>query len=439
MTINNSDFTNVGAGDGSDGELIFTTGTKSYGNLVETDDYTVDGETLNLMLHRVYQFTNMEIGPDTFVTTENTTGSTLYILVQGTANISGIINLSDKVITGDNTWTFSGDGNDIDSPGVEAGGAGGNDVGTTGGAQGSGFGGGGAGGVGDSGYPPYGGTGGTGGTPIGSGGASIDTFIIVEPPFFANGNAGGTSAGGSGSNYFVDSGAGDSGAGGDGSYGTAGSAGVCGASKCASGGGGGSGGEAGKAGIHFYLKSYRILFSGSIDTSGTDGTNGGTGGSADLYRDLFSSPKSSNGGTGGGGGGGGNAGDIAFYYGSLTDSGDKFMDKGSGGTGGTGGTDYGGGGSGSGPKYSTPGGTATAGSVGTIGTDGTYIPDTTTFATEQIIKCGESLPTTTILALTNKSVWNGSLGVDECKYFNCWADYGPNPTGGYFGIDAYVN
>jgi len=58
---------------------------------------------------------------------------------------------------------------------------------------------------------------------------------------------------------------------------------------------------------------------------------------------------------------------------------------------------------------------------------------------KQIIKCGQTLATSTPLALTEKRVWNGSLAIDGCEYFNCWADYGPNPTGGYFGIDAYVN
>src|SRR3990172_5278336 len=164
---------------GADGDLVFTSGTKSYGNLVVNVDYTVSGNTLYLMLNRAYNFTNFELGSGMTLSTQNTTGAVLCIKANRT-QIAGAVRLNN--IMGTTASSFTCYGVAFSNPGIGGGGDGGNAnaPSTVNGGSGSalGFGGGGAGGSANIynatlSYVGYGGTGGAGGTPGGTGGASV--------------------------------------------------------------------------------------------------------------------------------------------------------------------------------------------------------------------------------------------------------------------------
>ena len=340
-------------GNGEDGELIFTTTTKSYGNLNTPVDYNVSGETLYLNLNQVYQFTDVIIGIGTTLSSVSSEGAVLYILANNSVNLSGSVILNDVVDEGNRSDKFTGDGQNINAPGVSG--------------INNGFGDAGEGGRTIALYSPdcYGGSGGSGGTPGGSGGASVSRD--GSAPYCLNGNSGGTSSGGSGSanrgNNVACSGTATSGKGGD-AYGNNGNAGSTSGACSSAGGGGGAGGNAGKSGIHFYVKSENIISTGSINTVGINGGNGGAGGNGACSGGIHAF---ANGGDGGSGGGGGNGGDIKFYYNKLTDSGSETLSSGTGGTGGTGGIK-----ANCATGEGSDGDSGSAGSSGSVGTFSTF-------------------------------------------------------------------
>ena len=345
-------------GDGSDGSLYFTTGTKSYGSLTENVDYTVSGNTLYLNLNQIYQFTNFTLGVGTTLSTLNTTGTMFLILVQNTSDISGIVN-SQFSAAGGVTNTFNYSGTTYTSPSVGAAGSGGigrdfigNSFGGGGGSNG--FGGGGNGGgvtvsttyynsanplIGASGSSSIGGS--VSGTNVATAGGEPGVVRSSQ------GSAGNSGSGGSTGASVVRGCDGSAtsatgGSGGGGSYGAAGGAGSASDGDgvgcyASAGGGGGSGGNSGKPGIHFYLSSNNINFTGVINTNGTSGTNGGAGNNGAV--DAYASQGFASGGGGGGGGAGGNGGNIYFNYSTIIqDSGTKNMNGGTGGTGGAAGS-----------------------------------------------------------------------------------------------------
>jgi hypothetical protein len=321
-------------GNGSDGMLYFTTGTKSYGNLVLGTDYTVSGDTLYLKLNRIYQFTDVTIGAGTLVSTFNKTGSILYILSNSTINITGNINISNVLNNGSTSNSFNDGVTTYYSPSIQSGGNGGKangnagsgSAGGNGGVSYNGYGGGGGGGGCDI-NNAYGGAGGNGIYPYGTGGSAI----VGAGGIGKGGNNGGNSSGGSGGTlYDIDL----SGAGGN-AYsnngGNSGSGGTDG--NRAGGGGGGGGGIAGISGVHLLLNSPRLYLSGIINLSGTNGGNGGNGGN-----EYHAGTPRCGGGAGGGGGGGGNSGTLYLTYSILLDSSTKSLNGGLGGNAGTMGT-----------------------------------------------------------------------------------------------------
>ena len=359
--------------DDSDGALIFTTDSKSYGNLSEGVDYEVLDDWLYLKVDREFNFSSINIGEGTTLAPffPDDEGAALFIKCTGSATIAGEvyndfrngINSTGSGVRGNSvvtTW------NGITTPGVANGGSGGRGDDSygaqgSGGFQGNGYGGaGGGGGAYDasSGLKGYGGAGGNGGSSPGGGGGGVagpgdDTD---------NGDPGSQSKGGGGGavteNTSVELAYGGAG-GGIGSNGQNASIpnpGESGEDICC-GGGGGGGGLVGYSGIHFYLYADSITFSGTVQTSGYQGGAGGNGGNGENDGSTHGG-----GGGGGAGGGGGNAGNIRmFYISSFDDSGStKTQAGGSGGSGGSGGTSDGSGAVGS------SGNSGTAGSAGTF-------------------------------------------------------------------------
>lgn len=334
----------VDFGDGSDGELNFTTTTKTYGNMTEGIDYNVSGNTLYLFCDRFYDFTDMTIGAGTIVGLDSskTTGSVLYISCTGTTTIAGSIRL-------DPTYTSIGAGNEskttwnsITGPGVANGGSGGKGhradafsigYGRDGGGQSNGYGGGGGAGGGaayefgrnNGGNGGYGGTGGA--NPTGGAGGSASSGGGAED----HGDNGSQSGGGGGGAAVKNASAtGGNGSGIRGSTGGHGSG--SGEENWGAGGGGGCGGIPAIQGIHFYLYSFNIIFTGIINTSGGNGGSGSTGGNGNAGGSTGIYYGGAGGGGGGGaGGGGGNAGNVYFEYAYITDTGTDTKSGGSGG------------------------------------------------------------------------------------------------------------
>jgi len=345
-------YTNASFGNSEDGALVFTTGSKSYGNLVNSTDYNVSGDTLYLRLDRPYNFSTFILGAGTTLSTQSVNGTAMiiraktYLHLNGTANLSGILTTSYSA-------GYSFEGTALKSIYVQTGGNGGHDAYATGGiGSSSGYGGGGAGGSSTS--TVIGGSGADGGAPAGNGGAAL--CYHCGSNFYAlrvNGTGGTVgSAGGSGSAYFdCDCGIGHyydvcSGTGAN-SYGgnatpTGGSGYLC--SPPALAGAGGSGGSKGTAAPNLYLASPIVVFNGIIDLHGLPGNPGGNG-------------TGSTGG-GGGGGGGGDAGDVIVYYTNFSNTGTVNMTSGLGGAAGT-----------SGASTTV---VATAGTSGTTGTQASH-------------------------------------------------------------------
>jgi hypothetical protein len=351
-------------GTGADGEVNFTTTTKTYGNLVENVDYKVIDNDLFLKVDKVFNFTNFTLGSGTTLKSlYSNTGTAIYIKCTGTATIDGdvicnagdAINLLGGVIRGqdfETTWNSGTDDGTISTPGVANGGSGGSggdvpyggNVGGSGGNQGSGYGGGGGGGAavsffGGDWVAGSGGWGGGGGLNIDGGNAVyLDTEDTAN-----NGNNGSNSGGGSGavSLKYDGSGASVTSGGGAETHGSNGGDATrsgSGSAHLGGGGGGGGGGLAGYSGVNFYLNGRIINFTGSIDTGGTNGGNGGNGGNGIAYHE--STAGAGAGGGGGGGGGGGHGGDIYFRYTIITNSGDVYYSAGTGGSYGTGGSHW---------------------------------------------------------------------------------------------------
>jgi hypothetical protein len=335
-------------GTGSLGNVVFTTTTKSYGNMVLNVDYQVSGNTLYLYTNRVYNFNNFELGAGTILTTQNTSGVAMYIAVLNEAKIQGSVNLNNIHSRGDSAETWSIYGNSISLPNVANGGNGGNGgwVERDGGGD-TGFG-----GTGSSGNSlGFGGNGGGGATYANGleddGGNAGSAYNGVGSPVYgvgasveggdegATGGAGGNGGGGGGSATIEDADSTEGADGGDG-WGQGGSVNSAESGEAFSAGGGGSSDAygAGISGFHFYLASSTINFTGVITTSGTNGISG-SGGSGDTDNGDPSDDACAGGGGGSGGGGGGSAGNISFVYETLYDTGTKTMNAGSGGAGGS--------------------------------------------------------------------------------------------------------
>lgn len=379
-TINNATLRVVGGGlslgDGSDGALVFTTSTKSYGSLTVDVDYTVSGNTLYLNTDQVYQFTSVNIGSGTTLRTNSTTGSILVIKSTSDMNITGDVNLTNVADEGDRADSFTTDGIQFNFPGTANGGQGG---GNSKASQGNGFGAGGQGGY--TGLTPcpsdngYGTTGSTGSSTQGTGGLGATAQLTNDGCAVQSGGASTVgSAGGAGrSQAYLDLISGSvtvSATGGDGgdAYGSAGTDGDCSVVKGPSfnyitgltaAGGGGAGGIAGKSGYNILLAGSDVNLSGNIDLSGTDGGDAGNGGKrvecdADGVKTVVFK-----GGYGGGGGAGGNSGDIFIYSETLSDTSSNTL---TGGTGGTGGQQW----DQSVGSYISSGQSGFSGSVGTV-------------------------------------------------------------------------
>lgn len=331
-------------GDGSDGDLDIASGT------------------YNLDLNHKYQFKSVHIHSGATLSTNNTTGAVLYMLCSGTFTLDagGTIDVSNKVIPGDNTWSVTIDGTTYESPGVAAGANGNGASADQLGIQAKGFGGGGGGGNARtvSGGPILGGAGGNGGYPIGLPGAAVSTRATNTQTTYITGKDGANSAGGSGAAYayskvsggltaYVQSG--NSGKGGT-SYGSNGASATKGYYKYTNttsgyldylwseGGGGGAGGIAGRSGVNIVIWANQADLNGQIITSGSNGGNGGNGGNGFTSKSVDTSIV----GGPGGGGGGGNGGNITLAYSiSLTNNLTSIMTGGSGGA------------SGSGPSYTS--------------------------------------------------------------------------------------
>lgn len=330
-------------GDGHDGSFYFTTISNSFSNMTLGIDYDIAGSTIYLRLDRVYQFSNFYLGPGTTLSTLNTTGAVLYLMVKDNMTVEGNIDLSNRLVAGNaNNVTFSYLGDSIATPGTGEGGD-------------------------NSGYPPaYGfgaggftlyvtdasGLGGAcdlptkaningGGLPFGPGGTAGSASVVRTSGSIGTvyascgvGIDGNNSKGGGGSGtaklrlnsgsfsgctVTVNANGGSAGsnyglAGGDsgGFYGKTGSCTGAWTYSRFSSGGGGSGGTAGKSGINLWIKSnaINITDSSSIYLQGTAGGNGGNGGKGYIITPNYGSQP-------GAGGGGGNAGSLNIFYGIL--------------------------------------------------------------------------------------------------------------------------
>lgn len=261
--------------DGSDGDLIFTTTTKSYGNLIVNVDYYVSGDTLYLKTDRTFKFKSILLGNGAVISTNYSNG-TLIINAINNLTINGTIDLSGLYI-------LSG----------SSGGAGGNTN-----VYGAGN---------------YGGSGGAAGIIAGTGGGAKS---CVTPFAGQNGASGGISSGGSGACGMLDRDWATSGIGGN-AFGNNGGNASCltsgsGFPVSGAGGGGGAGGNGGKSGLNLILNSQIININGVINLSGTVGNNGGNGGSAAHCG--YAGSGASTGGAGGNGGSGGNGGNLTFTH-----------------------------------------------------------------------------------------------------------------------------
>jgi hypothetical protein len=344
-----------GYGTGSDGNLTFTTAIKSYGSMTVDIDYTISGDTLYLMTNRIYNFENIIIGSGTILSTQNTTGTTLYLLATGIVNISGSIRLDNirtpSIILNQNFTV----GSEIYY--LKNNGAGGRTYdfyGGTSSSQNGGFGGGGEGTVASCGgcnatfytYLYYG-VGSNGYSTMGSGGNGNLTINCGQNLSTKGSNGTLGSAGGAGGmEGFLACGFGThinitAGAGGDswdvngnGESGTNASGFVYNDGawdaytySWSGGGGGGAGGRAGKSGYNLVIKSDYLTLNGNINVSGNRGGNGGNG-SASLGITGY-------GGAGGGAGGGGSSGNVFLTYSYYNNNSlNIFKDSGSGGSGG---------------------------------------------------------------------------------------------------------
>ena len=148
-----------GFGDGSDGAVIFTLTTKSYGNLVLGIDYQVSNHILYLKTDRVYNLTSFTLGSGTELRPWSPTGkgAALYIQAKNDAVVEGTVRSSFAYdynpVRGQSVSTlFTVPDGVLSTPGVANGGSGGyggygdNDGqsnGGAGGSQGNGYGGGG--------------------------------------------------------------------------------------------------------------------------------------------------------------------------------------------------------------------------------------------------------------------------------------------------------
>ena len=384
-------------GNGGDGAVIFTTGTKSYGNLVLNTDYKVSGNTLYLKVDRLFNFTNFTLGSGTVLApyNPNTKGAVIYIQANDTTTINGTVqsNFASAYNPAFGTVvssTFSSPTGSISTPSTSLyGGAGGNAIFgvsyfecnyLTGGTWGSntpknGYGAGGGGGASCSIFGGYakGGNGGDSGVGIigGTGGATLNPSSFEA---FSNDGGNATNSGGGGGGNFVYEYGTSTGGNGGGVYSGAGSFGSASAGTetyghAGAGGGGGAGGAPGYPGLNFYLTSKKIEYHGIINTSGTNGANGGNGadgvvsygssictGSYDVIAD---------GGAGGGGGAGGSSGNIVFRYSEISNSSStNILNKGLGGIGGSPGLSY---------NCATSSSTVEAGYGGSDGNQGSFI------------------------------------------------------------------
>lgn len=334
-------------GNSSDGSVVFTTSTKSFGSLVNGSDYNVSGNTLFLNLNRPYNFVNFTLGSGTVLSTQNSSGAVLVLYASDTLNISGVVNFSRVLPTGTCNSSFSVDGLNFSCPSTGQGGkrCGLNFCDSV--SDNFGYGGGGRGNTESgcynglngncvlttAGYGGYGGfpfgTASNGGSSTancnedvgalssnvsgysaGSGGGSVSTITCsYGTHVFANGGNGGSSygaPGGDGSGYITH----------DGSwsaytytfYGY---------------GGGGAGGIAGIGSMNVYVSALNFISSGIFDLSGSNGGDGGNSGRSATWSGF-----SGWGGGAGSGGGGGNAGNLTVYAKFFNDSSSKILSKG---------------------------------------------------------------------------------------------------------------
>ena len=352
----------MGFGDGSDGTIIFTLSTKSFGNIVLDTDYKVNGNILYLKTDKVYNFESFTLGEGTELRpwNYNTKAAVVYIQATEEVRIDGDVLSSFEYaynpVRGNSVATSFYDGFEtIFTPGVANGGVGGagggGSFGATGGFGGAGtngFGGGGGGGgtavSGTSTYRGNGGSGGSGGlNPTGGNCASIyDTGATWGSP----GSQSGGGAGGAALKEYSGGSSANRGGAGSSSRVVGGTPGLTGSNgnDCAgAGGGGGTGGLAGYSGLHFYVKARDIYFTGGIFTKGTSGGHGTGQTPGYAYgrgeEDCSNYEVVAGGGGGGGGGSGGSGGNIKFIYSNLIeDTGSKSMFGGSRGYGNLGGT-----------------------------------------------------------------------------------------------------
>ena len=418
---------NQSLGNGSDGLLLFTTGTKSYGNLATPADYNVSGNTLYLNLDRAYRFTNFTLGAGTTLATTNTAGTVMYITATGTAVINGTVDLT-NTLTSINSSTVTIDGNVFYSTYQRDGGDGGRGAfGGYGGYHYQGYGGGGGGGH----------TGGAaGGNADGStaaGGAGVSQGTCDYCTGTTYGNPGTSSSGGSGGLYWYSYGGGGAscsspaGAASFGASATNSTAASGGTAQAIAGGSGGAGNIPGRRAPHFFMSASTLFINGTINVSGTSGSPGGNGGwgmSKGTWADGY-------GGGGGGGGGGADAGNIYLYFNAITNTGRFLTLAGPGGTGGIGGsaTIY------YGDVHA--GSDGASGSAGTSGVNGT-------------VQLGSSM------FCYYNSTWNSMFQIPQTQYMSslyeegiywtlaaqsgqgnlwCWADFNnPNPRGQSFNV-----
>ena len=300
-------FFNDSMGNGSDGSLTFTSTNKSYGNLVNGTDYTVNGSVLYLNLDRPYNFINFTLGPGTTLSSLTTNGTAMVVFVSGTATVSGTVSLGNILgvsVTSNKTIA----GLNFSSTQARRGGTGGGPASTGGIGSADGYGGGGNGGGGD-------GTAGCG--PPGTAGVgqyascygSCSTGAGSTPATGCSAGAGGSCIvrGYAGTSYCT------AGSGGTPYGGSATGASGFGALGCVdSTGAGGAGGTRGVPAPHFYLSANQLDFEGVINTSGTAGFSGGAGSGSNTPVDLCGMQSYEGGG--GGGGGGGDGGNIVLNY-----------------------------------------------------------------------------------------------------------------------------
>lgn len=341
-----------GYGDGSDGNLYFTTSSKIYGNLTTPADYNVSGDTLYLSLDRNYDFTSFVLGTGTKLLTTDSNGIYSTINSTGRIEIDGNIYFFGKGINGNFGYTKNG----ISQPTV---GNGGSNIrayySLDSGLQSNGFGA--AGGlisvncstVKVSGKSIADGTAGTK-----ANGNTINANSNGTYNF--NGNNGTGSSGGSGiacvnvtaiSNATLNITSGDGGQ----AWGSNGGNASCSISHAGTWswtannifiqGGNGAGGQAGYAGIHLYLNSedINIAKNSTINLSGTNGGNGGNGGYGAAFIGGSSDSCTDNqyaDGMWGGEGGGGSSGNLYINYKSSSNvTGNFYLNRGIKGTHGT--------------------------------------------------------------------------------------------------------